>query len=295
MYGFIEKTSDLKEENAIYNEVVEAGKGWMHELLPGQSLRIVDMEGNQAVDTTFYDMTNPEDHYGAIPTIVMQKNIYLTTGTILRTESGKPLLEITADLTGRHDTIGGACSAQSNTVRYAREKGVLTILKAYAKIHCSEKLVLVGKGSEEDKIKDYVKEHNLEERVQINGAIFGEEMEHIIERAKVVLVPSEWYENGAFVALQALAKGKIVVASDIAGLSEIVQDGETGYLAEPGNPDSFAVAIQKALSLTETAYRDMSEHIVAYAKKRCDAGNYIKELCKIYEKLINEKQHKENR
>ena len=53
MYGFIEKTSDLKEENAIYNEVVEAGKGWMHELLPGQSLRIVDMEGNQAVDTTF--------------------------------------------------------------------------------------------------------------------------------------------------------------------------------------------------------------------------------------------------
>ena len=54
MYGFIEKTSDLKEENAIYNEVVEAGKGWMHELLPGQSLRIVDMEGNQAVDTTFY-------------------------------------------------------------------------------------------------------------------------------------------------------------------------------------------------------------------------------------------------
>ena len=179
--------------------------------------------------------------------------------------------------------------------RYAREKGVLTILKAYAKIHCSEKLVLVGKGSEEDKIKDYVKEHNLEERVQINGAIFGEEMEHIIERAKVVLVPSEWYENGAFVALQALAKGKIVVASDIAGLSEIVQDGETGYLAEPGNPDSFAVAIQKALSLTETAYRDLSEHIVAYAKKRCDAGNYIKELCKIYEKLINEKQHKENR
>lgn len=127
MYGFIEKTSDLKEENAIYNEVVEAGKGWMHELLPGQSLRIVDMEGNQAVDTTFYDMTNPEDHYGAIPTIVMQKNIYLTTGTILRTESGKPLLEITADLTGRHDTIGGwnsrdgtgkTCGRDRQCIRY---------------------------------------------------------------------------------------------------------------------------------------------------------------------------------
>ncbi len=122
MYGFIKKESDLKLEDAIYDQVIDAGLGWMHELKPGQSLRILDLEGNQAVDTTFYDMTNPEDHYGAVTTIVMQKNIYLTTGSILRTESGKPLLEITADLTGRHDTIGGACSSQSNTVRYGREK-----------------------------------------------------------------------------------------------------------------------------------------------------------------------------
>ncbi|MGB8452557.1 MAG: urea amidolyase associated protein UAAP2 [Anaerocolumna sp.] len=122
MFGFIKKESELKIEDAIYDEVIEAGKGWMHELMPGQSLRIFDLCGNQAVDTTFYDMTNPEDHYGAVTTIVKQQNIYLTTGSILRAESGKPLLEITADLTGRHDTLGGACSSQSNTTRYAREK-----------------------------------------------------------------------------------------------------------------------------------------------------------------------------
>ena len=122
IYGFIKKESTLDEKDAIYDKVLKAGEGWMHELLPGQSFRIVDLCGNQAVDTTFYDMTNPEDHYGAVATIVAQENIYLTTGSILRTESGKPLLEITADLTGRHDTIGGACSSQSNTVRYAREK-----------------------------------------------------------------------------------------------------------------------------------------------------------------------------
>lgn len=122
MYGFMKKESELKTEDAVYDEILEAGKGWMHELLPGQSFRILDLKGNQAVDTTFYDMTNPEDHYGAVTTIVMQKNIYLTTGSILRAESGKPLLEITADLTGRHDTLGGCCSSQSNTVRYARDK-----------------------------------------------------------------------------------------------------------------------------------------------------------------------------
>ncbi len=119
-------------------------------------------------------------------------------------------------------------------------------------------------------------------------------MDRIIERAKVVLVPSEWYENGAFVALQALAKGKIVVASDIAGLSEIVQDGETGYLAEPGNPDSFAIAIQRVLDMSENQYEKMSKNIVEYAKKRCDATTYVSELLIIYSKLISQKRNNKN-
>lgn len=112
----------MKEADAVYNEVLEAGLGWLHKVKAGQTFRIVDLEGNQAVDTTFYDAEDPSDHYGAIATIVAQKNIYLTTGSVLRAESGRPLLEITADKTGRHDTLGGACSSQSNTVRYAREK-----------------------------------------------------------------------------------------------------------------------------------------------------------------------------
>lgn len=88
MFGFKEKDSNLKIENAVYNEVLEAGLGWIHKLHKGQTFRILDIEGNQAVDTTFYDLTNLEDHYSAVQTIVMQKNIYLTTGSILRAESG---------------------------------------------------------------------------------------------------------------------------------------------------------------------------------------------------------------
>lgn len=110
-------------EEASYDVVVPAGEGWAHELLPGQVLRIVDMEGNQAVDTLFYDAEHTEDHYSAVATMADQQNIYLTTGSILRTESGKALLTIVADTCGRHDTLGGACSSQSNTVRYARDIG----------------------------------------------------------------------------------------------------------------------------------------------------------------------------
>jgi uncharacterized protein len=117
--------SSRKDEETIYDKVIPAGEGWMHRLEKGQVLRIVDMGGNQAADTTFYDAAKPEDHYSPVTTITAQSNIYLTTGTILRAESGRALLTIVADTCGRHDTLGGACSSQSNTVRYALDKGFM--------------------------------------------------------------------------------------------------------------------------------------------------------------------------
>jgi urea carboxylase-associated protein 1 len=88
----------------------------------GQLLRIVDLEGNQAVDTLFYNAADPHEHYSAQDTICAQGNIYLTTGSTLLSNRGNPLLRIIDDTCGRHDTLGGACSAESNTVRYALDK-----------------------------------------------------------------------------------------------------------------------------------------------------------------------------
>lgn len=114
--------SERIAEEAHYSKTILAGDGWMHELKPGQALRIIDLEGNQAADTLFFDTENTIDHYSAVSTITGQANIYLTTGSVLKAESGKPLLKIVADTCGRHDTLGGSCSAQSNTVRYAHDK-----------------------------------------------------------------------------------------------------------------------------------------------------------------------------
>ncbi|WP_027093392.1 urea amidolyase associated protein UAAP2 [Cohnella thermotolerans] len=122
MAAFNRVESKKRIEDAVYNEIVPAGEGWMYDLEPGQTLRIVDLEGNQAADTLFFDADNPEDHYSAVRTIAGQGNIYLTTGSILRAESGNALVEIVADTCGRHDTLGGSCSAQSNTVRYSHDK-----------------------------------------------------------------------------------------------------------------------------------------------------------------------------
>jgi urea carboxylase-associated protein 1 len=114
--------SQLQPEKAIFDKIVPAGQGWTHTLLAGQYLRILDLEGNQAVDTLFYNAQDSNDRYDAIATIRKQKNIFLTTGTQLISSEGLVMLTLTADTCGRHDTLGGACSAESNTVRYALDK-----------------------------------------------------------------------------------------------------------------------------------------------------------------------------
>ena len=114
--------STLAPQQAGFRQVVPAGEPFMQTLKRGQILRILDLEGNQAVDTLFYSAADPEERYDATTTIREQGNIYLTTGSVLRSNLGKPMLSIVADTCGRHDTLGGACSAESNTVRYALEK-----------------------------------------------------------------------------------------------------------------------------------------------------------------------------
>jgi urea carboxylase-associated protein 1 len=106
----------------VIDEVVPAGEPWMGVVRRGQSFRIVDLEGNQAVDTLFYNAADTAEAYSAQNTIQAQQRIYLTTGTVLLSNRGNAMLRIEDDTCGRHDTLGGACSAESNTVRYALEK-----------------------------------------------------------------------------------------------------------------------------------------------------------------------------
>jgi uncharacterized protein len=109
-------------EGAIFSSDVGAGDSFVHEIKQGQFVRIVDLKGNQAVDTLFYNAHDYADRYSAQDTMRTQGNIYLTTGTKLISTERHVLLTIVADTCGRHDTLGGACSTESNMVRYALEK-----------------------------------------------------------------------------------------------------------------------------------------------------------------------------
>lgn len=114
--------SPLKPEAARIRHRQPAGEPWFTEIAKGQTLRIVDLEGNQAVDIIFYARHDLAEHYDASATMLRQGGIYLTTGSVLMSNLGRPLLTIVADTCGRHDTLGGACAAESNTVRYALQK-----------------------------------------------------------------------------------------------------------------------------------------------------------------------------
>jgi hypothetical protein len=102
----------------IHDEVVPARAPWIHLVERGQTLRIVDLEGNQAVDFLAYNAHDNAERYSAQDTIAAQRNIFLREGTVLRSNEGAPMMTITGTAVAYHDTIGGACSCESNTLRY---------------------------------------------------------------------------------------------------------------------------------------------------------------------------------
>jgi urea carboxylase-associated protein 1 len=102
----------------VHDEVVPALAPWLHRVREGETLRIVDLEGNQAVDFLIYSATDDAERYSAQDTIAAQGNLFLRTGAVLLSNEGRPMMRIAATNVDYHDTIGGACSCESNTLRY---------------------------------------------------------------------------------------------------------------------------------------------------------------------------------
>jgi urea carboxylase-associated protein 1 len=101
-----------------HDVVVPARAPWRYPVRKGQTLRIVDLEGNQSADFLVYNLHDLAERYSAQDTIAAQKNIFLRAGSVLRSNEGAPMMTILATNVAYHDTIGGACSCESNTLRY---------------------------------------------------------------------------------------------------------------------------------------------------------------------------------
>ena len=102
----------------VHDEVVAARAPWLHTVKAGQTLRIVDLEGNQAVDFLAYSAADDAERYSAQDTIAAQGNVFLREGSVLLSNEGAPMMTVVATAVAYHDTIGGACSCESNPLRY---------------------------------------------------------------------------------------------------------------------------------------------------------------------------------
>lgn len=108
----------LDPREAVYDHVVPARTPWSGLLRKGQSLRIIDVEGQQAVDTLLYRADKFAERYDAQGTLATQGSAYVTAGTRLLSNDGNLMATVTADTSGDHDTSAGACSCEANTVRF---------------------------------------------------------------------------------------------------------------------------------------------------------------------------------
>ena len=115
-------SADLREADAILDVVVPAGRPWSHVVPRGGVLRIIDLEGQQAVDALFWRAGDPAERYSAQDTLLAGRRAYLDVGTALMSNQGRPMMTLIADTSGgRHDTCAGCCSCESNTVRFGHE------------------------------------------------------------------------------------------------------------------------------------------------------------------------------
>ncbi|MDO6458733.1 DUF1989 domain-containing protein [Celeribacter halophilus] len=111
----------LDAPNHADNHHIPANVGWSAIIRKGQMMRIIDLEGQQAVDTLFYSATDTSERYSAQDTVLAQRSPYISEGSVLLSNEGRPMMTVTRDTVGAHDTSAGACSCEANTLRFGHE------------------------------------------------------------------------------------------------------------------------------------------------------------------------------
>lgn len=170
--------------------------------------------------------------------------------------------------------------------RLSREKGTMTLLKAYEKANVDKPLYYVGTGPIKEMLEEYIKEHNLSEKVKLLGFKSGEELKNLVKKSMCVVLPSEWYENGPYSIMEAMAVGKPVIVSNLGGLPEMVENGVNGYVTKPFDEESLNEAVAKICSLSASELMQMGNRSMEKAKDMFDAGLYMDKLKSEYIKFF---------
>ena len=169
--------------------------------------------------------------------------------------------------------------------RLSREKGLATLLRALA--DCPDtRLKVAGEGPQRQELETLCRQLGLEDRVEFLGFLRGDPLRRLVAGCRAVVLPSEWYENGPYSVMEALAAGKPVLGSRIGGIPELVQEGQTGFTFEAGDPEELAGAIQKMQALPEGEYQALCQGAVDFAREHFEANAYCGRLLEWYRELL---------
>ena len=163
--------------------------------------------------------------------------------------------------------------------RVSREKGLFTLIEAVKNL--GVKLRIIGEGPLEESLRFKVQSEKVD-NVEFLGYKTGEELKKKVRNSLVVISPSEWYENGPRVAMEAFALGKPVIGSRIGGIPELVRDGERGLTFEPGNVEDLRDKIKYLMSNPEKI-SEMGRNARKFVEKELNPEKHYKQLMKIYE------------
>lgn len=170
--------------------------------------------------------------------------------------------------------------------RLSKEKRVITLLEAMKDLPREIKLKIAGTGTEENNLKLYAKENNLE-NVEFLGFTNREEVTELYQNCIATILPCNWFEIFGMTNIESFINGKPVIASNIGGIPEIVEHDITGQLFEPGNVEQLKECILKYWNnpdlVVEHGKNGYQKAITQYTEEI-----YYKELMKVYEEAINE-------
>jgi glycosyltransferase involved in cell wall biosynthesis len=134
-------------------------------------------------------------------------------------------------------------------------------------------------------VKKNIKQYSLG-NVEMVGRVQGEKWHQIISQARVVVVPTITYENCSMTILEALSYGRLVVASDRGGNHELIQPEKTGFLAKPGNVDSFIKNIQTMMELDDKSAQEMILNGRKLVEEKYNNNKYFEQLEEVYDELV---------
>lgn len=177
--------------------------------------------------------------------------------------------------------------------RLSVEKGVDTLLRAFdaalPSLPQNMRLVVVGDGPDSADFKALASSLGCASRIEFAGYQTGGALQAYVERASLAIASSRWRENMPYSIVEAFAAGTPVVGTDIGGIPELVDEGKTGFICDPGDVQSMADAISRGTSaiLDRSAYSMLQRNCRSYVMENCSREKFMSDLVNLYKESID--------